>query len=272
MENLTKNRIFLASNIFQFNHLKQCVNFYSQSLRWHWSRLSSSVASLMSGTLESLRQAAKPRENDSKLIKLQRAILSRLLVHAGLAGAVTNVKAVVLAFARFSFGLLIILVLVPVVDFFYTRFDINDKVATPDVWYYESWYWLWLTLGPYMAGIVRMIGIYFCLVQKSTIKSYVLAFCVMYDFGKILWLLQVKNHDEYNLIVPSDFVVYGFLCGVFLVLMLNLLSFWLFHRLHAFWKRLQGIAQIADKAPSEIVVKSFVETMQYGDKVKQFNL
>lgn len=225
----------------------------------------------MSDTLDNLKQLAKPTENDSKLTKLLRATLSILLVHAGLAGAVINVRAVVLAFARFSLGLLFILVLAPCADFFYTRFDINDRVS-PDVWYYESWNWFWLTLGPYMAGIARTIGYYFCLIHKSTIKSYVLAFGMMYDIGKILWLIQVQNHDEYNTVTPEAFVMYGFACGVFIILMLNLLSFWLFHRLHAIKARLIGIKNSAPYVTPQQVSENFVKTMQDFSKVEQFNL
>jgi hypothetical protein len=270
MKTSEQSRIFSSINKFQTTPL-QCVNYLSQSWRYFWSALSDSLVTSISGIVDTLKNSAKPTENDSKPVKLLRQTLTIVLAHVGLAGAVTNAKSIIIAFARFCLGLVFIIVLAPCADFFYTRFDINDRVSA-DVWYYESWYWLWLTLGPYMAGVLEVIGVYFCLIHKSTIKSFVLAFCMMYDIGKILWLIQVQNHDQYNTVTPEAFIWYGLACSVFVIIMLNLLSFWLFHRLHAFKRRLFGIAQIADKAEPQVIVKSFVETMEYGKKVGQFNL
>jgi hypothetical protein len=203
----------------------------------------------------------------SKTVKHLMTMVNALVARVA---AVANSKAVVKAFPRFVVGLVTLVVVAPYADTFYTMLDPNDRVS-PEVWYYESYNWLFLCLGPYLKSVLNVIGIYLVLVHKSHIKTYVLAFPMMYDIGKILWLLQVSNHDEYNAVTPEMYTWYGLFAGLFLIGVLNLLSFWLFHRVHAIKARLMGLRNIADKVDSQTIVKSFVETMDADVKVRQFN-
>jgi hypothetical protein len=227
----------------------------------------------LSWPLFSPRGAEKKQNNKENQISKSSRTVNQLTTMAGAlvarVGVVLNSREVAKAFPRFLVGLVILVLVAPFADTFYTMLDPNDRVS-PEVWYYESYNWLFLCLGPYLKSVLNVIGIYLVLVHKSHIKTYVLAFPMMYDIGKILWLLQVSNHDEYNAVTPDMFIVYGLFAGVFLIGVLNLLSFWLFHRVHAVKARLQGLRNIADKADSQIIVKSFCETMDADVKVSQF--
>jgi hypothetical protein len=202
----------------------------------------------------------------SKLLRQLKTMANALAVRAGVVG---NAKSIAKAFPRLIVGLVILVWVAPFADTFYTMLDPNDRVSK-DVWYYESYNWLFLCLGPYLKGVLNVIGIYLVLVHKSHIKTYVLAFPMMYDIGKILWLLQVSDHDEYNAVTPEMYTWYGLFAGLFLIGVLNLLSFWLFHRVHAIKARLIGLRNIADKADSQIIVKSFCETIDADANVSQF--
>ena len=247
----------------QHNHLAKCIGDYLSS----WQ--SSPLATLFTQIDKKLRNSAKPISSDSKSKKLLRQILRMILALVDRAGAVQNSKKIAKAFPRVIIGLGLLVWVAPYADTFYTRLDPNDKVSA-EVWYYQSYNWLFLCLGPYLKGILNIIGIYFIFVQKSKIKTYVLAFPMMYDIGKIIWLLQVSNHDEYNSVPPDLFNLYGLATGVFLIGMLDLLSFWLFHRVHAVWARLNGLRKIANHADAQLIVNGFVRTMDDAEQVNQF--
>lgn len=222
--------------------------------------------------LESWRSSAKLTSNASngKSQQLLRTILQRILVLVDRAAAVKQSRKIAKAFPRFFIGLVLIIWAAPYADFFYTKFDVNDRVPM-DVWYYESWNWFFLTLGPYLKSIVNLFGIYLILVHKSRILNYVFAFPLMYDVGKILWLIQVSNHDEYNLGFPGGvWKWYGFFAAIFLIIITDALTYWLNHRVEAISRRLQGLRNIADKVEPEVIVAKFVETMDADLKVKQF--
>lgn len=219
------------------------------------------------------QERTKNKINKENQISKSSRTVNQLTTMAGAlvgpAGVVLNSREVAKAFPRFLVGLVILVLVAPFADTFYTMLDPNDRVS-PEVWYYESYNWLFLCLGPYLKSVLNVIGIYLVLVHKSHIKTYVLAFPMMYDIGKILWLLQVSDHDEYNAVTPEMYTWYGLFAGLFLIGVLNLLSFWLFHRVHAIKARLQGLRNIADKVDSQIIVKGFVETMDADVHVREF--
>ena len=220
-------------------------------------------------TQERVKNKDNKEKQTSKSLRLQNQLTTMAGALVARVAVVINSKEVAKAFPRFLVGLVILVLVAPFAATFYTMLDPNDRVS-PEVWYYESYNWLFLCLGPYLKGVLNLIGSYLILVHKSHIKTYVLAFPMMYDIGKILWLLQVTNHDEYNAVTPDMFIVYGLFVALFLIGVLDLLSFWLFHRVHAVKARLQGLRNIADKADSQIIVKSFCETMDADVKVSQF--
>lgn len=184
--------------------------------------------------------------------------------------ATKNVKKIVKAAPRLAVGLVLVIWVAPQADVFYTRFDINDRVS-PDVWYYESFNWLFLCLGPYMRSILNVIGIYLCLVHKTNwIKLLVVSLSITYDFGKITWLLQVSNHDEYNAVPTLAWVLgYGLLCAAVTMVIIELAAHWLNHRFLAFKARLAGLRNIADKADPQIICNGFVKTMDEYETVNQ---
>lgn len=172
-------------------------------------------------------------------------------------------------FPRILVGFICLMVLAPYADVFYTRLDFNDRVS-PEVWYYESYHWLFLCLGPYLKSVFFTIGLYLVFAQRSSILSLVAAYALMYDIGKIFWLLQVSNHAEYQSFPTGWFYAYGFLSGVFIVLITDLLVYWLNHRVEAIKRRLHGLRNIADKADPQMIVSGFVRTMDDDIMIQQF--
>lgn len=174
------------------------------------------------------------------------------------------------AFPRVFLGLVCLVVLAPYADVFYTTLDFNDRVS-PKVWYYESYHWLFLCLGPYLKGIFNTIAFYLIFnARGSIILAPIAAYSLMFDVGKILWLLQVTNHDEYKSLPTNWFLAYGFVAGLFLVLMLDRLTFWFNHRVMAIKARLHGLRNIAENADPQIIVAGFVKTMDDDLKIQQF--
>ena len=193
----------------------------------------------------------------------------RLLVGSRI-DATKNVKKIVKAAPRLAVGLVLVIWVAPQADVFYTRFDFNDRV--PDtVWYYESTHWLFLCLGPYMKSVFNIVGLYLCFVNKTNwIKLIIAAGALCYDFGKITWLLQVSNHDEYKALPSLAWICgYGLLCAAILLLIVELAAHWLNHRFLAFKARLAGLRNIADKADPQIICNGFVKTMDEYETVNQ---
>jgi hypothetical protein len=215
------------------------------------------------------KESAEKMSSDSRGRRMLKTLILKTTALADQAAAV-NSKQVIKAFPRFAVGLMLIIWVGPYADFFYTKFDVNARVSAK-IWYYESWNWFFLTLGPYLKSIAVLIGIYLILVHKSRILNYVFAFPLTYDVGKILWLVQVSNHDEYNSGFPGGvWKLYGFVTAIFLIVIADLLTYWLNHRVHAIRSRLHGLRNVADKVEPQILVAKFVETMDADTKVKQF--
>jgi hypothetical protein len=222
--------------------------------------------------LEFLRKAEKQKNSEKKtkkssnskslLKKMTRALADRV-------AAVRNSKEITKAFPRFITGLVLLVLIAPSSDMFYTYLDPNDKVPA-SVWYYQSFNWLFLCLGPYLKNFFTVIGIYMCFIHKrSPILAAVASYSLMYDVAKIIWLLLVKNHDQYNSLTPKMFWIYGFITSVFIIYIIDLLSYWLNHRVHAITSRLKGLRLIADKVEPQVLVNGFIETMDNSMKVDQ---
>lgn len=180
-----------------------------------------------------------------------------------------NSKAVAKAFPRFVVGLVCLIWMAPYADIFYTRLDFNDRVSA-DVWYYESYHWLFLCLGPYLKSILQVIGIYLCLVHSSGLKNYIIAYPLAFDVGKVLWLLQVNSHPEYLKVPTWLFIGYGAVTSLLIVTILDKLTFWLNHRVHAIKKRFEGLRLIAYSVDAETFRSNVVKTMDDSSKVQQF--
>lgn len=193
----------------------------------------------------------------------------RLRVLAALAGAV-NSSAIAKSFPRVFVGLVLLTIVAPYADIFYTRLDFNDRVS-PDVWYYESYHWLFLCLGPYLKAVFQTLALYLIFsVRGNLIFALFAAYSLMYDIGKILWLLQVTNHEEYKALPTNWFLCYGFMAGLFLVAILDRLTYWVNHRTEAIKRRLRGLRNIVDKTDPQIIVNGFVRTMDDDELVQQF--
>lgn len=218
----------------------------------------------------SLLREITNKEKQTKKSSISERLNKILRALADLGALVSNSKVITKAFPRFVTGLVLLVLVAPYADTFYTNFDFYDRVP-PEVWYYESLNWLFLCLGPYLKSFITVIGLYMCLVHEaSPIKTALAAYCLMYDAGKILWLLFVQNHDEYRTLTPKMFLLYGLVTSAFVLYMLDLLSYWFNHRVRAIMLRLEGIRGIVGKVEAEKIVESFAATMDANKKVEKF--
>lgn len=255
--------------------LKNQKLFNQQSLR----RWQNGLLQLLQSWLRDLqfnKRAEKKKSSESTTsnnlnrgsFDFSRNRISPSRVRVALAGVV-NLQSVAKTFPRIVVGLVCLMVLAPYADIFYTRLDFNDRVSA-DVWYYESYHWLFLCLGPYLKSLFQTIGLYLVFARGSSILSLIAAYSMMYDAGKILWLLQVVNHEEYKSLPTNWFLVYGFIAGAFIVLIADKLTYWLNHRVEAIKRRLHGITNLVGKVDDKIVLQNFVQTVRDDIKVQQF--
>lgn len=253
----------MKTNFFTFYKHKPlvCIGDYLSS----WASSSPGIY------FKEIEKKLRKKENKiSKDSKSRKSLIQWMTtVPADLADVVKNSKSITKAFPRVVVGLVLLVLVAPYADIFYTRLDFNDRVSA-DVWYYESYHWLFLCLGPYLKNVLTLIGVYLVFVHKSKVKNYIFAWPLMYDLGKILWLIQVDNHKEYLSITPDMYLVYGFGAGLFLIGIIDLLTYWLNHRVEAIKRRLKGLHQIADKVDAQIIRNGFVQTMDDDVKVTEF--
>ena len=244
--------------------LRKCFgNFLSQLPSWvqdYWS----------------LRKVQKQRNSEHATLnnsnsesKSKPHLWTMVTALAAQVGAVSNAKDIAKAFPRVITGLVLLVIVAPYADVFYTRLDFNARVS-PEVWYYESYHWLFLCLGPYLKSIFQTIGLYLVFARGSSILSLIAVYALMFDIGKVFWLLQVTSHEEYKSLPTEWFLVYGFAAGLFIVLIMDRLTFWLHHRVNAIKARLMGLRNIADKCDPQITVDNFVRTMDEDVMVQQF--
>jgi hypothetical protein len=256
--------------------MKTITHFFSSEYKTKFNHLCTELLSpfwLSSQERLLLREIEKNKEektlkssSEKKPNRIQRMIRA-LAVQVG---AVSNSKVITKAFPRFVTGLVLLVWVAPYADTFYTRLDFNARVS-PDIWYYESYHWLFMCLGPYLKSLITVVGLYMCLVHKaSPIKTGLAAYCLMFDVGKIIWLLFVKNHDEYRTIPPVLFAAYGLITSGFLLYMIDLLSYWFNHKAEAIRRRLLGLRIIADKAEPSMIVAGFCQTIDDSLNVDQF--
>jgi hypothetical protein len=199
----------------------------------------------------SQKRILTPKNSGQKIFKSLklRTRLSALTGQVAAIGLKTN--------ARIIIGVGLVLWLAPVADTFYTYMDKSDMVPK-DVWYYRSYFYLFLCLGPYIKTVIITIGLYFLFIPNETKKSYLLIAPLAPTIGKILWLIQVTNNEEYHSVLPWMFILYGAFTALFVMLIINYLTWRHNHRKLAHIKRMNGLCQIADK--SDPIQKGFVTT------------
>jgi hypothetical protein len=199
----------------------------------------------------SQRRVLTPKQNAKKILKNLKSakLLSALTDQVAAIGIKTNVRIIL--------GLGLVLCLAPIADTFYTFLDRNDRVAQ-EVWYYEAYFYLFLCLGPYIKIVVITIGLYFIFVPNETKKIYLLIAPLAPTIGKIIWLCQVSNNEEYHRVLPWMYMVYGVFAVLAVLLIINYLTWRHHHRARAHKSRMDGLCQIANE--NDPIQKGFVTT------------
>jgi hypothetical protein len=154
--------------------------------------------------------------------------------------------------ARVLIGLGLVLYVAPFAETVYTHFDFNARVPEAE-WYYESWFFLFLSLGPYIDKAITVIACYYLFAPRGTKRSYFLVAPLGFAFGKITWLLFVTNDKEFHAVAPWMYVLYAAFVVGFIIWISRYLIWRWFHRGLAHQSRLGTINkayeyQLLDKA------------------------
>lgn len=176
--------------------------------------------------------------------------LNLMLHHAlvDLAGAVLDKVWIFISTGKVNGRLLVGLILVgiftPIADVFYT-FLPEGRVPESE-WYYESWYWLFLCLGPYISVLFFSFGLLLIVFPKYDNRVWFFLPPLAFALAKILWLCFVSSHDEYLQVPPLTFYLYAVVIVGFCLSMSNYLAWRKYHRSDAHERRMDGLCQIAN--------------------------
>ena len=159
--------------------------------------------------------------------------------------------------ARLLVGLALVGIITPIADVMYTWMP-TDKLFPESQWYYESIYWLFLCIGPYIQIITGFFGAYLILFPEWNKKGWLLIAPICFASAKIVWLISVQNHEQFLSVPPMAYFIYatGFVC--LLLYVTNYLAWRKYHRSDAHKSRMDGLCQIANM--NNPVEAGFVKT------------
>jgi hypothetical protein len=244
-----------SQSISNHNHYHKCVSkLYSYFLACCYFFLPEQLRS------DAQLMIQQTNVRSLKSVSWMNSGLTILLVHADL--AVVALKVFVstrVVNARLLVGLALVGIITPISDVLYT-FLPQGRVPESE-WYYESYYWLFLCIGPYIAFISFCVGAMLILIPTARNKrSYFFIVPIGFALGKIVWLWQVTNHDEYLQVPPIAFFLYSFGFVALLIGVSHYLAWRQYHRADSFPKRMDGLCQIANM--NDPVQAGFVKTWQ----------
>lgn len=187
--------------------------------------------------------------------------LRGISVRAALAGAYVTIINLLKRkiTTRKLIGLGLVLIVAPLAEILYTFFEYNDRVPM-EVWYYESWFWFFMTLGPYFDIVIVCLGVYYFFCDYKDKRAYLLAAPLSRYFAKILWLCQVGSHEEFHAVYHWQYLAYGFLFGVLMIGVIQYLEYIFNHKYLNHISTMRGLCQIADK--NDPVQRGFVQTWE----------
>lgn len=140
---------------------------------------------------------------------------------------------------RTLIGLGMVLYVAPFSENLYTYFEHKNHDLS---WYYETWHWFWMCLGPYMFNAFSWTGAYFLFCPPGfNKKSFVFAVPIGYSVAKILWLLTVQNHTEFRSVPPALFYLYGVGIASLTLISFQYIEYRTHHRTRKYKAHLDGL-------------------------------
>lgn len=158
--------------------------------------------------------------------------------------------------ARIYVGLAFVGMVTPLAACVYLLFDKSVRI---EGWYHANNFYLFMLLGPYLAGLCLCVGV-FLLFPQSAKRAYTLLVPVAYFIGKIIWLYYADSNDEFWSVPEWSYFAIGLLIGFVLLISIDFLAARKFHRADSYDKRLEGIFNVADDLPADKVVSMFKTT------------
>lgn len=256
-----------------FNH------YNKQQLKWGtFSRLLFSSQSSQPGDLPTTQtsetkqsamlnlESSKSESKKTRQFKMTlRALAAPVAAHLALN------KVTWKTFCRVLTGVLLYGVCAPLAEMAYTWMDKTDTVPAK-VWYYESWFMLFLCLGPFLDKIITVTGLYLIFIhEKTKVLSFLTAWPIGLAVAKIIWLLQVTSHEEFHSVTPYLYVTYGVLIAIAYVALLNYLVWFKFHRKDSIEPRMDGVVQIAYDIDANKFRDSVVTTWKNKQRYDRLN-
>jgi len=141
---------------------------------------------------------------------------------------------------RLYLAIILMLVLAPLASVGYMLFD--SKVVVPG-WYYQSYYYLFYVLCPWLTVILFSTGL-FLTFPAGTRRAWFTTVPVTTAISKILWLCTITSNEDFHHVVPTYFL----LVALFLALLWLFLIDWLmsrqYHGIDALIARMDGLFMV----------------------------
>lgn len=157
---------------------------------------------------------------------------------------------------RILLGLGVVGVVTPLSACMYMLFDQTVQVQN---WYHVNNFYLFMLLGPYLAGTFLTMGVFFLFPRESK-RAYILIAPLSYLIGKILWLYLTTSNAQYWSVPHWSFFAIGACISVVLLISLDWLTWRFFHRELAFEKRFELIAANREKFGMDQIGAMFLKT------------
>jgi hypothetical protein len=160
--------------------------------------------------------------------------------------------------ARILIGLGLVGIVTPLSACTHLLFDQNDFV---EKWYHVNNFYLFMLLGPYLAGFFLTLGVFF-LFPKDSKRAYILIVPMAYLIGKIGWLYFTTTNAEYWAVPHWSFFAMGACISMVIFMSAEWLMWRKFHRADSFEARQKGLYQIADDVDSDKWKSMMMETLR----------
>lgn len=166
---------------------------------------------------------------------------------------------------RILLGLGVVGVVMPLSACMYMLFDQTVQV---EGWYHVNNFYLFMLLGPYLAGTCLTVGVFFLFPQNAP-RSYILILPLAYLIGKILWLYLTTSNAQYWSVPHWSFFAIGASISVVLLISIDWLTWRFFHRELAFEKRFELIAANREKFGMDQIGAMFLKTWDEREKFQK---
>lgn len=184
--------------------------------------------------------------------------------------------------SRLYLALVLMLVAAPLVSICYQLFDQYATIVLYegqhffdrngvrwDFWFYKNYFYLFLSLAPWLTASVFVVGVFFLFPEGST-RAYFLAIPLAYLLAKIGWLITVESDAAFWAIVPKFFFL---VAAQIAFLLLFTFDYLMARKFHVFDQICGHIAQIINARRRKLITEERADELleQENIRLRTFN-